>query len=56
MRIADQVRRTIEIRDDWPDISGAVPGSWPRWGDYDRYAYPTHAAKFTLDLLAELAL
>ena len=53
-QIADQVRRTIEIRSDWPEISGAVPGSWPRWGDYDSYGYPTHAAKFALDLLTGL--
>ncbi|HSY82227.1 MAG TPA: glycosyltransferase [Gemmatimonadaceae bacterium] len=52
--IADQVRRTIEVRGDWPEISGAVPGSWPRWGDYDSYGYPTHAAKFALDLLTGL--
>jgi glycosyltransferase involved in cell wall biosynthesis len=53
-RIADQVRRTVEVRSDWPEISGAVPGSWPRWGDYDSYGYPTHAAKFALDLVTGL--
>jgi Squalene-hopene cyclase C-terminal domain len=55
VQIADQVRRAIELRPDWPQISGALPGSLPRSGDYDRYAYPTHAAKFALDLLAALA-
>jgi len=55
-RIADQIRRTIEVRESWPEVSGAVPGSWPRWGEYDAYAYPTHAAKFTLDLLTGLGL
>jgi hypothetical protein len=54
-QMADQVRHTIELRADWPEISGALPGSLPRSGDYDRYAYPTHAAKFALDLLAALA-
>lgn len=53
--MADLVRRSIEIRPDWPEISGALPGSLPRSGDYDRFAYPTHAAKFALDLLAELS-
>jgi len=53
-RLAEQVRMTIEVRDDWPEISGAVPGSWPRWGDYDAYSYPTHAAKFAIDLITGL--
>jgi len=53
-RIADQVRLTIDVRDDVPELSGAIPGSMPRWGDYDPYSYPTHAAKFALDLIAEL--
>jgi Squalene-hopene cyclase C-terminal domain len=53
-QMADQVRRAIELRPDWPEISGALPGSLPRSGDYDRFAYPTHAAKFALDLAAAL--
>jgi uncharacterized protein YyaL (SSP411 family) len=53
-RLAEQVRMTIEVREDWPEISGAVPGSWPRWGDYDAYSYPTHAAKFAIDLITGL--
>ncbi len=53
-RIAEQVRLTIAVRDDLPELSGAIPGSMPRWGDYDPYSYPTHAAKFALDLIAEL--
>jgi len=52
VRIAEQVRLTIDVRDDLPELSGAIPGSMPRWGDYDPYAYPTHAAKFALDLIA----
>jgi hypothetical protein len=54
-QMADHVRHAIELRADWPEISGALPGSLPRSGDYDRYAYPTHAAKFGLDLFAALA-
>ena len=53
-RIAEQVRGTIELRPDWPEVSGGVPGSWPRSGAYDPYAFPTHAAKFALDLIDAL--
>jgi hypothetical protein len=52
--LALDIRRTIELRADWPDVSGALPGSFPRWGDYDPYRYPTHAAKFMLDMLSAL--
>jgi len=53
--IADQVRGAIELRPDWPEMSGALPGSLPRSGDYDRFAYPTHAVKYALDLIDSLA-
>jgi hypothetical protein len=33
-------------------ISGAIPGSWPISGDYDRFNFPNHAAKFHIDALA----
>ncbi len=52
--IADQLRRAQRIRPDWPDISGALQGSAPHWGDYDSYRFPTHAAKFMLDLILAL--
>lgn len=55
MHMADAVRGAIEMRPDWPEVSGALPGSLPRSGDYDRYAYPTHAVKFALDHVAALA-
>ena len=54
-QMADDLRRTVRLTDSWPDISGGVQGSSPPWGDYDPYGYPTHAVKFTLDLLALLA-
>jgi hypothetical protein len=54
MRIADQVRCSIELRPDWLEVSGAIPGSVPRSGNYDPYAFPTHAAKFALDLIDAL--
>jgi hypothetical protein len=54
-RVADALRRTVRITPNWPEISGGIQGSWPAWGDYDPYGYPTHAAKFALDLFALLA-
>ena len=50
--MAEAVRGCVRTVADWPEISGGVPGSAPVWGEYDAHAYPTHAAKFALDLLA----
>ena len=36
-----------------PGIDGAIPGSWPISGGYDRHAFPNHAAKFHIDALFE---
>ena len=52
--IAEDLRRTQRIRPRWPEISGALQGSAPHWGDYDAYRFPTHAAKFMLDLILAL--
>jgi glycosyltransferase involved in cell wall biosynthesis len=52
--IADAIRRTVRVAPEWPEVSGGIQGSSPPWGEYDRFAYPTHAAKFTLDLLGLL--
>ena len=49
--IAATVRVTTGLAGDL----GGVQGSSPGWGDYDPFGYPTHAAKFTLDLFALLA-
>ena len=49
--MAEDLRRTLRIRPRWPDVSGALQGSAPHWGDYDSYRFPTHAAKFMLDLI-----
>jgi uncharacterized protein YyaL (SSP411 family) len=53
--MADDIRRTVRVSGSWLEISGGVQGSSPPWGDYDPFAYPTHAVKFVLDLLALLA-
>lgn len=52
--VADALRLSVRVTQAWPEMSGAVPGSSPPWGDYDPYRCPTHAAKFTLDLFALL--
>lgn len=52
--IANDLRATQRSRPRWPEISGALQGSAPQWGDYDSYRFPTHAAKFMLDLLLAL--
>ncbi len=52
--VADSLRRSVTVVDGWPEISGALPGSAPPWGDYDPYGYPTHAVKFALDLFSAL--
>ena len=54
--VANDIRRTVRVTSHWPEISGGVQGSSPPWGDYDPYAYPTHAVKFALDLVALLGL
>lgn len=33
------------------ETMGAIAGSWPVWGQYQRYAYPNWAAKFFIDSL-----
>lgn len=53
--VAASLQRRVRIAPAWPEISGAMPGSSPPWGEYDPFGYPTHAAKFTLDLFALLS-
>jgi glycosyltransferase involved in cell wall biosynthesis len=53
--MAASLQRRVRIVPAWPEISGAIAGSSPPWGEYDPFGYPTHAAKFTLDLFALLA-
>lgn len=54
-KIADDLRKTLVVTPAWPEISGALKGSHPHWGDYGPYRYPAHAAKFMLDLIIELS-
>jgi len=34
-----------------PETRGAIAGSFPVWGDYQRFAFPNWAAKFFIDSL-----
>lgn len=43
-----------QLRGGGPGTTGAIGGSWPTWGRYQRFAFPNWAAKFFID--AALAL
>ena len=32
-----------------PGVKGGISGSYPIWGQYERFSYPNWAAKFYLD-------
>lgn len=49
--IAEQVANIQSIRHPIPGARGGVPGAWPIWERYLRFAYPNWAAKFFADLL-----
>jgi uncharacterized protein YyaL (SSP411 family) len=60
-RYLDAARRTIhfvaqtqDLRTSHPGIRGAVAGSYPLYGPYERMKYPNWAAKFFLDSLLAL--
>lgn len=42
------VRRTLRLNGD-PDLHGAVPGTFPVWGAYNRFVFPNWACKFMVD-------
>lgn len=41
----------IRLDEAYSPFRGGVPGSWPIWGRYMRWSFPSWAAKFTLDAL-----
>lgn len=53
-RLAADLAALVKLKPWWPEVSGGLAGSRPHWGDYDSYRYPSHAAKFLLDLLMEI--
>jgi hypothetical protein len=44
------LRKTQNLRTSGPD-RGAIKGSWPCYGAYERLSYPNWAAKFYADTL-----
>lgn len=38
-------------RSSWPDVHGALAGSFPVWGGYAPLQYPNRAVKFLADSL-----
>jgi uncharacterized protein YyaL (SSP411 family) len=45
------VARTQKLRESAPNIRGAIAGSFPRLGRYERLKYPNWATKFFVDAL-----
>jgi hypothetical protein len=45
------VAHTQHLDGSIPNIRGAVAGSWPLYGRYERFKYPNWAAKFFIDAL-----
>lgn len=45
------VKQKQDLSSSNPAVRGAIPGSSPRWGPYERFKYPNWAAKFFVDAL-----
>jgi hypothetical protein len=48
------VARAQNLKTSNPNICGAIPGSYPIYGRYERFKYPNWAAKFFIDALLTL--
>jgi len=48
------VARTQVVNSADPNVRGAIAGSYPVWGKYERFKYPNWAAKFFVDALLAL--
>lgn len=51
LKLLDQVKSTQALRHPNPSVYGAIPGSFPCWGDYNPIAFPNWAAKFFIDTI-----
>lgn len=51
LKAIDLVKSSQTIDCSESGINGGVPGSWPIWGDYIRFAFPNWAAKFYIDAI-----
>lgn len=53
LKAIDTVKRTQIMDSPYPELNGAVAGSFPVWGDYIPLAFPSWASKFLIDALIE---
>ena len=51
LKLNDHVKSTQDFGSRNPGIRGAIAGSYPLWGAYQRFAWPNWAAKFFVDAL-----
>lgn len=51
LKLMDQVKATQKLRSANPGVRGAIAGSYPLWGGYERFGYPNWAAKFFADAI-----
>lgn len=51
LKLIDQVKSTQRLNAWHPGIRGAVAGSYPTWGGYERLGYPNWATKFLADAI-----
>jgi len=49
--LIEQAKSTQLLTSPNPDISGAIPGSYPSWGAYETLSFPNWATKFFADAL-----
>ncbi len=49
--LVDDVKRSQAVKSVNECLRGAVPGSWPVWGNYLTYSYPNWAANFFAEAL-----
>lgn len=53
LKMLDFVKSVQSLDTHLADVKGAIPGSWPLWGKYQRFRFPNWAAKFFCDALME---
>lgn len=51
LKLLDQVKSSQPLKHPNPSVRGAIPGSFPCWGDYNPLAFPNWAAKFFVDAI-----
>jgi len=51
LKMVEYLKSTVNIRTRNADVRGALKGSDPVWGQYERFSFPNWATKFYLDAL-----